>query len=44
MKVKDFQSKITKFISAWDNKRNVHPNEQFIFSHIVEEVGELARE
>ncbi len=44
MEVKNFQNKITEFVFAWDNKRNVTPNEQLTFSHVVEEVGELARE
>lgn len=44
MEVKDFQNKITEFVSAWDKKRNTKPNEQLTFNHIVEEVGELARE
>lgn len=44
MEVKNFQNKISEFVYAWDKKRNVQPNEQLIFNHIVEEVGELARE
>ena len=44
MEVKNFQNKITEFVSAWDKKRNVSPNEQLVLNHIVEEIGELARE
>ncbi|MDA2922551.1 hypothetical protein MYX07_04785 [Patescibacteria group bacterium AH-259-L07] len=44
MDVKDFQNKIVEFVSAWDKKRNTQPNEQLTFNHLVEEVGELARE
>lgn len=44
MDVKDFQNKIVKFVNAWDEKRNTQPNEQLTFTHLVEEVGELARE
>jgi NTP pyrophosphatase (non-canonical NTP hydrolase) len=44
MEVKDFQSEIVKFVSAWDKKRNVKPGEQLTFNHLVEEIGELARE
>ncbi|MDD5567029.1 MAG: MazG-like family protein [Patescibacteria group bacterium] len=44
MEVKDFQNKIVEFVSAWDKKRNSNPNEQLTFNHIVEEIGELARE
>ena len=44
MEVKDFQKKIVDFVAAWDKKRNTTPNEQSTFNHIVEEIGELARE
>jgi len=44
MEVKEFQRKIVEFTAAWDRKRNVSPNEQLTFTHIVEEIGELARE
>lgn len=44
MNVKDFQNKIVEFVSAWDNKRNAKPSEQLTFNHLVEEIGELARE
>lgn len=44
MEVKDFQKKIIEFISAWDKKRKNKPNEQLTFNHLVEEVGELARQ
>jgi len=44
MEIKDFQNKISEFVCAWDKKRNAQPNEQLTFNHIVEEIGELARE
>jgi len=44
METKDFQNKIIEFVSAWDKKRGVESTEQNTFNHIVEEVGELARE
>lgn len=44
MGIKDFQNKITEFVLAWDKKRNTQPNEQLTFNHIVEEIGELAKE
>jgi len=44
MEVKEFQKKIVKFVNAWDKKRSSQPNEQLVFNHIVEEIGELARE
>ena len=44
MEVKDFQNKIVEFVDAWDIKRKTQPNEQLTFTHIVEEIGELARE
>lgn len=44
MEVKDFQNKIVEFVNAWDKKRNTQPNEQLTFTHLVEEIGELARE
>lgn len=44
MEVKDFQDKIIEFVSAWDKKRKTTPDEQAAFIHLVEEVGEIARE
>ena len=44
MEVKDFQKKITEFVSRWDNLRKAKPSKDETFFHIVEEVGELARE
>jgi NTP pyrophosphatase (non-canonical NTP hydrolase) len=44
MDVKELQNKIVEFVSAWDEKRNVEPSEQLTFNHLVEEIGELARE
>ncbi len=44
MEVKDFQNKIVEFVNAWDKKRDTQPNEQLTFTHLVEEIGELARE
>lgn len=44
MKVEELKNKIVKFVSAWGTKRGVKFDEQSVFNHIVEEVGELARE
>ena len=44
MDVTDFQTKIVEFVSAWDQKRKAKPSEQATFNHLVEEIGELARE
>jgi len=44
MEVKDFQNKIIEFISDWDKKRGVKQNKQSAFIHLIEEIGELARE
>jgi len=44
MEVKDFQNKIIEFGATWDKKRKVQPNEQLTLNHLVEEIGELARE
>jgi NTP pyrophosphatase (non-canonical NTP hydrolase) len=44
MEVKNFQHQIVEFVATWDKKRNTQPSEQLTFVHIVEEVGELARE
>ena len=44
MEVKNFQNEIFKFVTAWDKKRHTEPNENLTFTHLVEEIGELARE
>jgi len=44
MEVKDFQNKIIEYDDKWDRKRKSVPNEQTVFNHLVEEVGELARQ
>ena len=44
MEVKDFQNKIIELVSKWDKKRKVVANEQETFTHLIEEVGELARQ
>lgn len=44
MEVKNFQTQIAEFVSAWDKKRGTIPNEQLTFNHLIEEIGELARE
>jgi NTP pyrophosphatase (non-canonical NTP hydrolase) len=44
MDVKHFQNEIFNFVSAWDKKRKTQPTEQATFNHLVEEIGELARE
>lgn len=44
MEVKEFQKKIVAFADKWDQKRHVTPNTHSNFIHLVEEIGELARE
>lgn len=44
MEVKDLQKEIIKFVKRWDKVRNVQPSKDEAFFHIVEEVGELARQ
>lgn len=44
MEVKEFQNKIIEFLSKWDEKRKDTPTKEKTFAHLVEEVGELARE
>ncbi len=44
MEVDKFQEEIAKFIKMWEKKQGFPHSEQTTFNHIVEEVGELARE
>jgi len=44
MQTKELQSKIIEFLSKWDQKRNDIPTKQKTFTHLIEEVGELARQ
>ena len=44
METKEFQKKIIEFLSKWDDKRNDTPTKQKTFTHLIEEVGELARQ
>ena len=44
MEVKDLQNKIIELVSKWDKKREVVTSEQEAFTHLIEEVGELARQ
>jgi len=44
METKDFHKKIIEFMKKWDEKRGVAPSEQETFNHLIEEIGELARE
>lgn len=44
MEVKEFQQKLVEFAKRWDEKRNNVPIEESTFIHLVEEVGEMARE
>lgn len=44
MTVQELQAAIVKHIQGWDAKRGVSPTESRTFTHLVEEVGELARE
>jgi len=44
METKEFQNKIIGFLSKWDEKRNDVPTKQKTFTHLIEEIGELARQ
>jgi NTP pyrophosphatase (non-canonical NTP hydrolase) len=44
METKELQSKIIEFLNKWDKKRNSISDKQKTFNHLIEEVGELARE
>ncbi|MBN1376729.1 MazG-like family protein [Candidatus Woesearchaeota archaeon] len=44
MEVDKFQKEIIEFMKMWEKKRGFPDSEQTTFNHIVEEVGELARE
>lgn len=44
MEAKDLQRTILEFHNKWHVKRKTVPDEQRTFNHLVEEVGELARE
>ena len=44
MEVKEFQNKINEFLVKWDKKRKDTPTKEKIFIHLIEEVGELARQ
>ena len=44
MEVKELQKKIVEHVEAWDKKRGVLYNEELAFTHIVEEIGEMAHE
>ncbi len=42
MEVRELQKNVVDLFEAWDKKRNVTYDEQLAFTHLVEEVGELA--
>ena len=44
MEVDQFQKEIVKFMELWAKKQGSRPSEQSTFNHLIEEVGELARE
>ncbi len=44
MEVNQFQKEIVKFMELWAKKRGTPDTEQLTFNHLVEEMGELARE
>lgn len=44
MEVNKFQKEIIEFMALWEKKLGVPYSEQKTFNHLVEEVGELARE
>ncbi len=44
MQVKEFQKQIIEFSKKWVKKQGYKPTEENTFIHLVEEVGELARQ
>ena len=44
METREFQNKILEFLAKWDEKRNDIPTKQKTFIHLIEEIGELARQ
>lgn len=44
MEIKEFQKKIIEYVRKWDEKRGKISDEKTTFAHLVEEVGELARQ
>lgn len=44
MEVKELQKKIVEHVEAWDKKRGVLYDEELAFTHLVEEIGEMAHE
>jgi len=44
METKEFQNKILEFLARWDEKRDDIPTKQKTFTHLIEEIGELARQ
>lgn len=44
MEVRELQERIVEYARLWEQKQNHHPTEQFVLIHLVEEIGELARE
>lgn len=44
MEVREFQNRIIDFCKAWENYRGIKHTEQNTFNHLIEEIGELARQ
>jgi|SRR3989344_5671946 len=44
MKVDEFQKEIVRFMELWAKTKGIRFSEQSTFNHLIEEVGELARE
>ena len=44
METKQLQRKIIEFVDLWKKTRNYQPTEEFNVLHLVEEIGELAKE
>ena len=44
MEVNELQDRIVKYAQLWEEKQNRPATERFVFIHLVEEIGELARE
>ena len=44
MEIKDLQDKSWKIINEYNKKHDIKYNKELVFHHLVEEVGEIARE
>ncbi len=44
MEIKELQEKAEEIITALETKKDFNYNKEFVFIHLVEEVGEVARQ